>query len=65
MLFRERADIETTVGQVDTVFEFVVSHPALVGLLAVLLGFVFFSYLFIRRILTGLREGYDDGYRES
>ncbi|WP_303704064.1 hypothetical protein [Haloquadratum walsbyi] len=65
MLFRERAYINTIVGQVDTVVEFVVSHPALIVLLAMLLGFTFFSYLFIRRILTGLREGYDESYRES
>jgi hypothetical protein len=65
MLFRERAYIDIIVGQVDTAIEFMVSHPALVGLLALLLGFVFFSYLFIRRTLTGLREGYDEAYREN
>ena len=50
-------------AQVDVVVDFVASNPALVVLLVFLLGFVFFAYLFIRRTMTGLRDGYDEGYR--
>lgn len=49
-------------AQVDVVVDFVASNPALVILLVFLLGFVFFAYLFVRRTLTGLREGFDEGY---
>jgi len=49
-------------AQIDAVVDFIASNPALVILLAFLLGFVFFAYLFVRRTLTGLREGFDDGY---
>jgi len=50
-------------AQVDVVADFVASNPALVVLVVCLLGFVFFAFLFVRRTLSGLREGYDEGYR--
>ncbi|MGQ4556330.1 DUF7859 family protein [Halobellus sp. GM3] len=50
-------------AQVDVVVDFVASNPALVVLVVFLLGFVFFAYLFVRRTLTGLRDGFDEGYR--
>ncbi|WP_203229152.1 DUF7859 family protein [Halobellus captivus] len=50
-------------AQIDVVVDFVASNPALVILLVFLLGFVFFAYLFVRRTLTGLRDGFDEGYR--
>ncbi len=33
----------------------------MVGILAVLLGLVFFAYLMIRRTLTGFKEGVERG----
>lgn len=50
-------------AQIDAVVDFAASNPALIVLLVFLLGFVFFAYLFVRRTLTGLRDGYDEGYR--
>ena len=50
-------------AQVDVVTDFVAANPALVVLIVLLLGFVFFIFLFVRRTLSGLREGFDDGYR--
>ena len=50
-------------AQVDVVTDFVAANPALVVLIVLLLGFVFFVFLFVRRTLSGLREGFDDGYR--
>ena len=50
-------------AQVDVVTDFVASNPALVVLVVFLLTFVFFAFLFVRRTLSGLREGYDEGYR--
>jgi len=50
-------------AQVDVVVDFIASNPALIVLLVFLLGFVFFAYLFVRRTLTGLRDGFDEGYR--
>jgi hypothetical protein len=35
----------------------------LVGMVALLLGFVFFVYLFIRRTVTGFSEGVNRGKR--
>ncbi|WP_164974725.1 DUF7859 family protein [Halegenticoccus tardaugens] len=37
--------------------------PVFLGLVVVMLLFVFFSYLFLRRTLLGLREGYEEGRR--
>ena len=31
--------------------------PVLVGIVAIILGFVFFVYLFLRRIATGFKQG--------
>jgi len=44
--------------------ETLANDPILVGLIVVMLLFVFFAYLFVRRTLTGLREGYESGYRK-
>ncbi|WP_255521205.1 MULTISPECIES: DUF7859 family protein [Halorubrum] len=38
-------------------------EPLFVVILLVLLGFFFFAFLLVRRTLTGLREGYEDGQR--
>jgi uncharacterized protein YneF (UPF0154 family) len=38
-------------------------EPLFVVILLALLGFFFFGFLLVRRTLTGLREGYDDGQR--
>lgn len=35
--------------------------PMLVGMLVLMLGFVFFIYLFLRRTLVGFREGMEQG----
>jgi len=35
--------------------------PVLVGIVVVLLAFVFFVYLFLRRIVLGFREGLNQG----
>jgi hypothetical protein len=43
------------------VVDFLLSNPVFTGLLVVILLFVFFMYLFVRRTLLGLREGYDQG----
>jgi hypothetical protein len=40
------------------------NDPILLGLIVVMLLFVFFAYLFVRRTLTGLQEGYQSGYRK-
>jgi hypothetical protein len=47
-------------GFIDTL----ANDPILVGLIVVMLLFVFFAYLFVRRTLTGLREGYESGYKK-
>jgi hypothetical protein len=41
------------------------TDPVLIGILAVLLLFVFFGYLLMRRTVLGLREGYRDGQRRE
>jgi len=50
-------------AQIGVVTDFVASNPALVVLVVFLLAFVFFAFLFVRRTLTGLRDGFDEGYR--
>lgn len=35
--------------------------PILVGMVAIMLGFVFAVYLFLRRITTGFKEGIEQG----
>jgi hypothetical protein len=47
--------------QVDGIVDVFVSNPVFTGLLVVMLAFVFFMYLLLRRTLLGLREGYDSG----
>jgi flagellar biogenesis protein FliO len=39
------------------------NDPLVVGFLVLLLGFVLFAYLFVRRIVTGFREGVENGRR--
>jgi len=34
--------------------------PVLIGLVALMLGFVFYIYLFVRRTVTGFQEGLDE-----
>ncbi|WP_372912549.1 hypothetical protein [Salinigranum sp.] len=46
-------------GVVDTL----ASDPILVALVVGLLLIVFFAYLYIRRTLMNLRDGYEDAYR--
>ncbi|MFQ3475314.1 hypothetical protein HKK80_03500 [Halonotius sp. F2-221B] len=41
------------------------ADPVLIGILVVLLLFVFFGYLLMRRTVLGLREGYRDGQRRE
>ena len=38
-------------------------QPLVVVVLVGLLGLFFFGFLLVRRTVTGLREGYDDGQR--
>ncbi|WP_255212559.1 hypothetical protein [Halorubrum sp. CBA1229] len=38
-------------------------EPMFVIILVALLGLFFFGFLLVRRTLTGLREGYEDGQR--
>ncbi len=42
---------------------FVFNNPLVVGFVAILLGFVFFMYLFVRRTVTGFQEGVQNGRR--
>ena len=37
----------------------------MVGILAVLLGLIFFAYLMVRRTLTGFQEGVEQGRGNS
>lgn len=37
------------------------TDPVWLGMMGVLLLFVFFGYLLLRRTVLGLREGYQDG----
>ena len=60
---RLRPGVDDAPAQIDVVTDFVASNPALIVLIAFLLGFVFFAFLFVRRTLSGLREGFDEGYR--
>ncbi|MFC4450652.1 hypothetical protein [Halorussus aquaticus] len=41
--------------------DFIYNNPMVVGFVVLLLGFVFFMYLFIRRTVTGFREGVQNG----
>ena len=42
---------------------FVFNNPLVVGFLVVLLGFILYMYLFIRRTVTGFRDGVQNGRR--
>lgn len=37
------------------------NDPLVLGFLVILLGFILFMYLFIRRTLTGFQEGMQNG----
>jgi flagellar biogenesis protein FliO len=41
------------------------TDPVWLGMLAVLLLFVFFAYLLVRRTLLGLQDGYREGQRRN
>ncbi|MCO8242863.1 MULTISPECIES: hypothetical protein [unclassified Haladaptatus] len=45
------------------IFGKVLHDPLFIGLLVIMLAFVFFIYLFIRRIMTGFQEGIQKGQR--
>jgi hypothetical protein len=47
----------------DGLVEFLTGNLIFVGLVAILLLFVFFSYLFVRRTLLSAAEGYQKGRR--
>ncbi|WP_049916926.1 DUF7859 family protein [Halogeometricum pallidum] len=47
----------------DDAVELVLSEPIFVGFVVFILLFVFFGYLFVRRTVMGMREGFDEGYR--
>jgi hypothetical protein len=57
-----RFGVETTLsGRPDgTPMEFVYNNPLVVGFVVLLLGFVLFMYLFIRRTVTSFREGMEN-----
>lgn len=40
---------------------FISSNPLVVGFVVLLLGFIMFMYLFVRRTVLGFREGIEDG----
>ncbi|UPW01660.1 hypothetical protein M0R88_06050 [Halorussus gelatinilyticus] len=42
---------------------FIFNNPLVVGFLVILLGFVLYMYLFLRRTVTGFREGVQNGRR--
>jgi hypothetical protein len=46
---------------VDALVNVVSEDPVLVGIVVVMLAFVFFLYLMIRRTVTGFKEGMDKG----
>ncbi|QCJ46996.1 MULTISPECIES: DUF7859 family protein [Haloprofundus] len=48
---------------VDTVVDALGNDPVFVGLVVAMLLFVFFAYLFVRRTVTGLQQGYQEGRR--
>lgn len=35
--------------------------PVLIGIVVLMLGFVFFVFLFLRKTLTGFKEGMEEG----
>ena len=48
---------------VDTLVDAVATNPALTVILVVLLALVFGGYIFLRRIVVNVAEGYDRGKR--
>jgi len=50
--------------QLGGVVDFVAREPVLAGLMVVILLFVFFAYLFMRRTVMNMREGFDEAYRD-
>lgn len=46
---------------VDTLVDAVAANPALTVILVVLLALVFGGYIFLRRIVVNVAEGYDQG----
>ena len=50
-------------GVVDALVEFASREPVLVGIVVVMLVFVFLGYLFLRRTVASAREGFEDAYR--
>jgi hypothetical protein len=51
-------------GVVDAVVSFASDEPALVGIMVAMVVLVFVVYLFLRRTLLNVREGYESGYRK-
>jgi hypothetical protein len=43
--------------QVDDLVSILLDSPVLVGIVVVILGLIFFVYLFLRRTATAFREG--------
>ena len=58
-------EIGPLASPLDNVVDILVSDPIFAGLVVVMLLFVFFAYLFVRRTVTGLRDGYDDAYKDE
>ena len=52
-------------AQVDAIIESATGDPVFIGLVIVLLLVVLFGYLFARRTLLSMREGYEDAYSEK
>ena len=48
---------------IDALVDFVAREPVLAGLMLVILLVVFFAYLFMRKTVSSMREGFDDAYR--
>lgn len=47
----------------DSLVDFVAREPVLAGLMVLILLVVFFAYLFMRKTVSSMREGFDDAYR--
>jgi flagellar biogenesis protein FliO len=52
-------------AQVDAIADAVAGDPVFAGLVVLLLLVVFLAYLFVRRTLLNMREGYEDAYGEK
>ncbi|SHH13683.1 DUF7859 family protein [Halobaculum gomorrense] len=48
---------------VDTLVSAVAANPVLTAILVVLLALVFGGYLYLRKIVVSVAEGYDEGRR--